>query len=187
MKMDKKFTEDERKFLVELAKSSAESFTKSGKEFEAKNIPESLKENLACFVTIYKSGELRGCIGTLEPYEALYKSVIENAIAAVSRDRRFDPVAENELQYLEYEVSILTKPEKIYFTSREELFNKIRGKGVTIEKGYYRSTYLPQVWEHFKNEEEFLSSLCRKAGMSGNEWEKTNKSGIDFSVYDTIK
>jgi AmmeMemoRadiSam system protein A len=185
--MDKKFTEDEKKFLVKLARHSAETFVKTGKEIDSGEIPEKLKENLACFVTVYKNGELRGCIGTIEPYGTLYKSVIDNAIAAVSRDTRFEPVEEYELQELDYEVSVLTKPEKIYFTSREELFNKIRGKGVTIEKGYFRSTYLPQVWEHFKKEEDFLSSLCRKAGMSGNEWEKFNKSGIEFSVYDTIK
>jgi AmmeMemoRadiSam system protein A len=185
--MNKTFSEEDRKFLIKLAKDSVESFVKTGKKINANDVSESLKENLACFVTIYKDGELRGCIGTIEPYDILSKSVIENAISAASRDMRFNPIEEDELKDLTYEVSILTCPEKIEFSSKEELFEKIRGKGMTIEKGYYRSTYLPQVWEHFVSEADFLTSLCRKAGLSGSEWKNLEKSGIRFSVYDTYK
>jgi AmmeMemoRadiSam system protein A len=185
--MNKTFSEEDKKYLTQLAKNSVESFVKTGKKINVSDVSENLKQNLACFVTIYKNGELRGCIGTIEPYDLLCESVIENAISAATRDMRFNPIEEDELKDLTYEVSILTCPEEIEFTSKEELFKKIREKGVTIEKGYNRSTYLPQVWEHFISEADFLSSLCRKAGLGGSEWKNLEKSGIRFSVYDTYK
>jgi AmmeMemoRadiSam system protein A len=187
MKMNKTFPKEDRKFLENLAKNAVEKFIRTGKELYVEEVPESTKDMLACFVTIYKQGELRGCIGTLEPYDELYRSVIENAISAATRDTRFNSVEEEELDSLTFEISILTKPEKIDYITQEELFDKIRKKGVTLEKGFYRSTYLPQVWEHFTMEEDFLSSLCRKAGLNGNEWKKLNKSEIEYSVYDTVK
>ena len=185
--MNNTFTTEEKDFLIKLAKDSVDTFIRTGKVVSINDVPENLKAQLACFVTIYRKGELRGCIGTIEPYDMLYKSVIENAISSATRDMRFDSVKEDELKNLTYEVSVLTRPQEIRFSSKDELFEKIKGKGVTIEKGYFRSTYLPQVWEHFSDEADFLSSLCRKAGLSGNEWKKLDKSGIRFSVYNTYQ
>jgi len=182
-----RFSEEDKKYLENLAREAVEAYIAKGKTIEIKNAPENLKEELACFVTIYKNGDLRGCIGTIQPQDQLYISVIENSISAATRDTRFSPVVKSELPELDYEISILTKPVEIYFSTEEELFGKIKGKGVIIEKDYYKSTYLPQVWEHFNKESEFLSSLCRKAGLSGNEWKKLTKSGIKFFIYETYK
>jgi MEMO1 family protein len=184
---ENKFSHDDREYLENLAKTAVENYVKEGKTISVKEAPENLKEKLACFVTIYKKGDLRGCIGTILPVDKLYKSVIDNAISAATRDSRFNPVTSDELEYLNYEISILSSPKEIYYNSEEDLFKKINGKGVILEKGFYKATYLPQVWEHFKTESEFLSSLCRKAGLNGNEWDNFKDSKIRISVYETYE
>ena len=182
-----KFSKSDREFLERLSGEAVDTYIRTGKAPVVRSVPGNLREKLACFVTIYSNGDLRGCIGTIQPYDELYKSVIENAISAATRDSRFNPVRESELSKLEYEVSVLTLPKEIQFSTREELFSQIKGKGVIIEKEYFRSTYLPQVWEHFADEDEFLSSLCRKAGLSGNDWKTLSRSGIKYQVYDTYR
>jgi AmmeMemoRadiSam system protein B/AmmeMemoRadiSam system protein A len=182
-----KFSDSDKKYLEKLSRGAVETYIKTGKAPEVREVPKNLRENLACFVTIYNKGDLRGCIGTIQPYDELYKSVIENAISAATRDARFNPIDRSELHELDYEVSILTRPKDVEFSTKEDLFRGIKGKGVILEKGNFRSTYLPQVWEHFSDEAEFLSSLCRKAGLSGNDWKILNKSGIRYQVYDIYK
>lgn len=68
----------------------------------------------ACFVTLKKDGELRGCIGTTEPWrENLAQEIEHNAIAAGTEDPRFWPVEDNELASLTFSVDILGEMEKI--------------------------------------------------------------------------
>jgi len=66
------------------------------------------------FVSIHKVGDLRGCIGTIEPTrENIAQEIISNAIAAATRDPRFPPISPSELSYLDYSVDILGKPEPV--------------------------------------------------------------------------
>lgn len=185
--MEKFFTPEEKSYMHRLARNAVETYIKKGKTIKPENVPQNLDNELACFVTLKDRGMLRGCIGTLEPVDKLCNSIVEMSIAAATRDHRFPSVEERELDNLEYEISVLSKPEKITYTTKEDLFSQIKGRGLIIEKGFYRSTYLPQVWENVSGEEEFLSTLCVKAGIGRNEWEKLEKSGIEYYVYDTIK
>jgi len=167
-----------------LAKQAVEEFVKTGKRIAVKEISEKFEKKLACFVTLKLDGELRGCIGTIEPVDKLWKSIIDNAISAASRDWRFEPVQEYELPDLSYEVSVLSEPLIMHFSDPKDIAVGIKDKGLIIEKDGKRAVYLPQVWEHFKNSEDFLSSLCRKAGLPGGEWKKP---GMKFFVFDLIK
>ena len=154
----------------QLAKQAIELYITKKKVFSPENISEEFKEYKSCFVTITKDSELRGCIGTIEPTRMLYEEIVENAISAATRDRRFYPVTKDELTLLEYEVSVLTPPTEYTYKDNEELLEEIKDKGVIINKNGMQAVYLPQVWEHFKNAEDFLSSLCEKAGLKGNIW-----------------
>ena len=180
---NKYFSNDDREFMEHLAKEAVEEYIKNGKRVRAENITDNLNKELACFVTIKTEDELRGCIGTIEPVDKLYRSVIDNAISAATRDHRFLPVKEEELQNLNYEVSVLSKPAEIFFSKEKELFEKIRNKGLIISKYASKAVYLPQVWESFRKEEEFLSSLCRKAGLGSREWKE---KGMKFFVFETL-
>ncbi len=133
-----------------------------------------LKQKRGVFVTLHKNGELRGCIGNIEPVKTLVCGVRENALCAAFKDSRFAPVNVDELNLIDIEISILSKPEKmVYKNSRELLQDLTPGvDGVIIEKNHHRATFLPQVWEQLPKPEEFLAHLCMKAGLSANEWEK---------------
>lgn len=132
-----------------------------------------LKEKRGTFVTLHtKDGQLRGCIGHIEPVQEIYKDVIENALAAAFDDSRFLPLKKEEMGDIEIEISVLTNPEPLNYTSADDLLNKLQPlrDGVIIEKGRFGATYLPQVWEDLSDKAEFLSSLCLKAGLPADEW-----------------
>jgi len=172
------------KELLKLARKTLEvHFDK--KELEvSKNIKKKFSEKKACFVTLIENGELRGCVGSLYARQALWKDVIENSINAAFNDSRFPELTSEELKKIKIEVSILSIPRKINFASFEELKKKITGKGVILKQGFSSATYLPQVWEEISDKEQFLSSLCMKAGLGRNEWKE---KGLKVWVYDVKK
>lgn len=177
------FTKEERESMEKIAKQAVETYILEDKKIKIDDVSDSLKKKLACFVTLTDEDDLRGCIGTIEPVDRLYQSIIDNAISAATHDPRFSPVTKKELKKLSYEVSVLSEPIEIKFSSQEELFDKINEKGVIISKSGCRAVYLPQVWEHFTNEERFLSSLCQKAGLNSGEWKE---KGMKFFVFEKI-
>jgi len=138
----------------------------------------------ACFVTLTINKELRGCIGSLEPRQELWKDVVENSRHAAFSDSRFNALEKDELGKIKIEISVLTIPKKIEYKNSEDLLKKIKGKGVIIKRGWNQATYLPQVWEELPDKDEFLSSLCLKAGLSRDSW-KNNQ--LDVSLYEVEK
>ena len=178
------FSEDEQSSMISIAKNAAEMFVKTGKRYSEQNYSSKFKKRLACFVTVKTDDELRGCIGTIEPVDTLYNSLIDNAISAVSRDPRFSPVTVKELSGLNYEVSVLSPSQLFEPSSSEELIKGIKGKGLIIKKDFRSAVYLPQVWEHFSDEKDFLRSLCRKAGLFFDEWK--NYKDMKYYVFNLI-
>ena len=121
----------------------------------------------AIFVTLTLDGELRGCIGSLEPRAALSDMVASYACSAAFEDPRFERVSETELKKIKIEISVLSPLERVKTADAV----KVGVHGVYVKSGRRSGTYLPQVWEHFKKKEDFLSSLCmEKAGLSADAW-----------------
>ncbi|OQY50479.1 MAG: AMMECR1 domain-containing protein [Desulfobacteraceae bacterium 4572_89] len=133
-----------------------------------------LRQKRGVFVTLHKKGELRGCIGNIEPVKTLENGIRENAIYAAFKDSRFTPLTIDELPRIDIEISILTLPEKMIYKNIQNLVsNLVPGvDGVIIEKDHHRATFLPQVWDQLPEPEAFLSQLCTKAGLPAREWEK---------------
>jgi AmmeMemoRadiSam system protein A len=100
--------------LVELAKKSIEAYIREGRVIEPPEpLSPEMNEKAGVFVCIKKNGQLRGCIGTFSPsYACVAIETIKNAISAATKDPRFHPVQEDELEGLEYCVDILSPPEK---------------------------------------------------------------------------
>jgi len=142
-----------------------------------------LKEKRGCFVTLHKKGELRGCIGTIEPFKPLVECIEENAFNAAFQDPRFSPLSKNELEEIDIEVSVLTVPKKLEFSGGEDLKQKLIPKkhGVILSYGFHRATFLPQVWEQLPACDDFLGHLCLKAGLERNAWKNMN---ISVEVYE---
>lgn len=167
-------SDSDGKYLLEIAKLAIKKYVKDRKEIEVpENCPKHLKEYLGVFVTLNKNNNLRGCIGYPEPIAPLINAVIESAISAATRDPRFQEVNEKELANLDYEITVLTKPELVKVNNPQKYLEKIAigEDGLIVEKGFYKGLLLPQVaTEHNMSKEEFLSHTCMKAGLNPNAW-----------------
>jgi len=131
-----------------------------------------LAESGACFVTLHKHGNLRGCIGSLLAHRSLGEDVAANARAAAFQDPRFPPLSSDEFAEIDIEVSVLSTPEEIFPTDETALKAMLRPgvNGLILEYGPHRSTFLPQVWEQLPTPEQFLAHLKQKGGLPADFW-----------------
>jgi hypothetical protein len=131
-----------------------------------------LLEPGACFVTLTRQGELRGCVGTLEAHRPLGVDVRENALAAAFRDPRFMPLSRAEFEDVRVEVSLVSPTEALAVASEEHALAALRPgvDGIVFEYRHFRSTFLPQVWEQLPEPADFLGQLRRKAGLPADFW-----------------
>ncbi|HEY3323798.1 MAG TPA: AmmeMemoRadiSam system protein B [Planctomycetota bacterium] len=180
------FTADERVFMLKLArKALTDVVNRKPLPVPAeKDVPEKLREKKGCFVTLTTNGQLRGCIGHILPYEELYKALCDNAESAALKDTRFDPVETKELDGIKVEVSVLTAPQPLEFSSPEDLLKKLRPNvdGVVLRLGTRSATFLPQVWEQIEGKEDFLNHLSAKAGMPQAAWKQAGTQVFTYQV-----
>jgi AmmeMemoRadiSam system protein A len=143
-----------------------------GRATEAPETEPWLQDLGASFVTLTQDGQLRGCIGSLHAYRSLLEDVKANALAAATQDPRFAPLAADELDRTEIEISLLSALQPMQFSSEADAIAQLRPgvDGVVLEFGKHRSTFLPQVWEQLPAAEEFLAHLKRKAGLPVRFW-----------------
>jgi AmmeMemoRadiSam system protein A len=151
--------------LVRLAKRTVEGYVRKGKVVPVKRLTPEMKPKAGVFVSIHKGGELRGCIGTIEPQRNnVAEEIMVNAISSASRDPRFYPVTADELKELEYSVDILTRPKPV--KSRKQL--NIKRYGVIVEAGGRRGLLLPDL-EGVASIEEQIDICRQKAGIAPDE------------------
>jgi len=131
-----------------------------------------LREPCASFVTLHLGGELRGCVGALEPVRPLVSDVAGNAFAAAFRDSRFPPLTAAELAPLDVRISVLSPLEPLSFISEADLLRQLRPRvdGLLLELRGRRATFLPEVWRQLPEPREFLQQLKRKAGLPPDFW-----------------
>lgn len=184
--MDDKLTLDEQKTLLRLARQALEHGVRNQKlpPLDKASFTPRLYEDGASFVTLTVRGQLRGCIGALEPYQPLAEDVREHAVAAALEDPRFPPVSERELSGIEIEVSRLTRPIPLDYKDANDLLSKLRPHvdGVILRDAFRRATFLPQVWEKIPDRAEFLDNLCYKMGASPDLWRKKHLEVLTYQV-----
>jgi AmmeMemoRadiSam system protein A len=131
-----------------------------------------LREALACFVTLRRGGELRGCVGHLEACLPLAVAVAENAFRAAFEDTRFAPLREEELADLEVHVSVLSPTEPLPVGSEEDLLRALRPRvdGLVLHTGTRAATFLPAVWDQLPEASSFVRALKRKIGLPEDAW-----------------
>lgn len=184
-----KYSQREKEYMLNLARETLVWHLKYNQIPNPK--PEELTANLnekrPCFVTLQKRGQLRGCIGLFEFNRTLFRNIIDRAIAAATQDERFPPVEYDELKDITIEISILTEPQELKFSTPEDLLSKLHPfeDGVILYTPYGNSTYLPQVWEQLPDKEDFLSNLCRKHYAPADYW-RTNHKNLRVEVYKAI-
>ncbi len=125
-------------------------------------------EARGAFVTLTTAaGDLRGCIGTIEPVGPLDETVARMAVSAATRDPRFPPVTLPELPELRIEISALTVPRPL--TDPEAV--EIGRHGLIVTRGFQKGLLLPQVAPEWGwNRHQFLAQTCRKAGLPADAW-----------------
>lgn len=165
--------EDAGSILLPLARAAIAA--QMGTTFAAGDDAGWLRANGAAFVTLMHAGRLRGCIGTLEAHRALGEDVKANAVAAAFRDPRFKPLDKREFDHLSVEVSVLSAIENMVFRDEDDALAQLHPEidGVIFEYGHHRSTFLPQVWEDFRDSRVFLGNLKHKAGLPPDFWDPT--------------
>jgi AmmeMemoRadiSam system protein B/AmmeMemoRadiSam system protein A len=159
---------NQRKRLLEIARSSIETYLKTGKKLQVSETDTVLLKEMGAFVTLHERGELRGCIGNLVGSQPLYLTVRDMAVEAAVDDPRFPPVELSELKGIEIEISALSPMQRIDDPEKIQL----GVHGVLVRRGFNSGVFLPQVaTETGWSKEEFLGSLCaHKAGLSPLAW-----------------
>lgn len=174
-------SESDLRDLLKLARQSLEEFTRTGTTSVYRPASEKIQERAGVFVTLRRGGELRGCIGTLDPGKPLYVSVRDMTIAAAMEDPRFDPVTEDELGNITIELSIMGPLEVVQDVTRV----RIGKHGLCVVQGPRRGVYLPQVAvEQGWDVQTFVEETCRKAGLKSSAWKK---SSTQLFTFETIK
>ena len=182
--MEALLSEREQKILLDLAHQSIVAAVAQDRtpRVELDSLPDRLQQPGASFVTLTRSGLLRGCIGTLKHEFPLAQDVVLRAAAAAIDDPRFPPLQADEIEDTEIEVSVLTTPQPLEYNAPDEIPNLlVPGRdGVTIIHGLKRATYLPQVWEKVEGPEHFPTMLCQKARLPADAW---NRGELEISTY----
>jgi len=157
-----------RRDLLDLARRSIEGyFRREPLPRFASDRADTFGEARALFVTLRKSGELRGCIGTLAPDGDLGRTVPRFARRAALDDPRFGPLTPDELSHCEIEISVLTPPQPV--ASVEEI--EVGRDGLILELGGRSGLLLPQVATEWGfDRERFLQELSLKAGLFEDAW-----------------
>lgn len=164
--------------FTNLARRAVEEYVKNRRIIKlGKNVPVELKKKAGVFVSIHtKEGALRGCIGTIYPNEHIIAElIVENAIAAATRDPRFLPISKEELPDLVYKVDILSASEIV------ENINMLDPKkyGVIVETVDGRRGLLLPDLEGVDSVEKQLDIACQKAGIFPGEKYKIYKFTVD--------
>ena len=151
---------------VLLARKTIYEYIKNNKIIDIDDIDNELLDNKAgVFVSIHKFNDLRGCIGTISSTtDCIAKEIINNAISASTKDFRFDPIREDELDYLEINVDVLLEPEIIL----DKNMLDVKKYGVIVSCGNKRGLLLPEL-DGVDTIDDQISIAMRKGNINKND------------------
>jgi hypothetical protein len=172
-------SEREQRELLRIARTTLREYLATGYLPPGAPHQKGLLQPAGAFVTIYTDGQLRGCMGRVDADRPLYLNVEELAVAAATRDPRFEPLRIEELANVRLSVSVLHdfragKPEDV----------EIGRHGLVVTRGPRRGLLLPQVaTEHGWDRERFLDETCGKAGLPAGAW---RDPGVELHVFEAL-
>ena len=170
---------DEKTSLLKIARETLERYVLNNEVYHPEETNPKFLGPKGAFVTLKKKGELRGCIGFIEPVLPLHQTIVQATICASSKDARFSPVISSELEDIELEISVLTPPVRIDDPREVE----VGRHGLIIAKGNQRGLLLPQVpVENRWSRRTFLQRTCQKAGLPKDAW----RSGAEIYTFEAI-
>jgi AmmeMemoRadiSam system protein A len=170
---------DDQVLILRIARRAVEAAVRGeGAPSLPANLPAAVRRRAGAFVTLHVDGDLRGCIGHVEARRALAETVAQ-AAASATLDRRFPPLAPQDLAHLQIEVSVLSALAPMLPAHVE-----VGVHGLLIECGGRAGLLLPQVpIEHGWDRETFLDHLCRKAGLPAGSWKRADARIFAFTAH----
>jgi uncharacterized protein len=168
---------DERAYLLRLARAAVEAQVLRFPGPDGRDAPAALQRRAGAFVSLHCEGDLRGCVGYVDP-QWLLPETVARAGASVTRDDRFERLQASELPALDIEVSVLSPPEPIGAHAVE-----VGVHGLILSCSGRSGLLLPQVpvewgWDR----ETFLDQLCRKAGLPEGAWQRPDAALRGFTA-----
>jgi AmmeMemoRadiSam system protein B/AmmeMemoRadiSam system protein A len=172
-------TPEEKTELLRMARAAVIEFVERRAVIEDASGKAKFLEPRGVFVTLTKGGDLRGCIGFIEPVAPLGQAVIRAAVYAATEDPRFPPVRPAELKDLKVEISVLTPVREI--TDPRQV--TVGRHGLIVARGGLKGVLLPQVpVENKWDRETFLEQASLKAGLPPDAW----RQGAKLYVFEAI-
>ena len=162
-------TAEQRQTLLSIARRSIEAVLEGRRpDLDPSRLDETLRRPSGAFVSLHtKEGDLRGCIGSIQPVAPLCNAVSSSAVNAAFRDPRFFPVRPEELPNLHIEISVMSPIERV--ADVEEI--EVGRDGLIVSRGSRAGLLLPQVASHYGwDRETFLRQTCVKAGLPPDLW-----------------
>jgi AmmeMemoRadiSam system protein A len=160
-------SEGGRQELLRIARQAVASAVYGGSPPEIEKVDKALRQRRGVFVTLKVGGQLRGCLGSVEAGTALVELLVRMAVAAATRDPRFEPVGIAELPDLSIELSVLGPLERCEDVDSIE----VGRHGLLVRKGERSGVLLPQVAsENGWDRATFLRHTCLKAGLPAEAW-----------------
>lgn len=174
---------EERRALLRLARGTIGVYLRERRMPTPQELGVTLTPGLrtiaGAFVTLHKGGDLRGCIGEIEPEREVYRAVQDHALNAAFRDPRFPPLSAAEFPEVDIEISVLMPPQEV--ASWRDI--EIGRHGVVLSKAGRRAVFLPQVApEQGWDLETMLDYLAMKAGLPQDAW----REGARFEVFEAL-
>jgi len=165
-------SDSHKQILLTLARKAIQQFLVDESLPPAKHSDQALNRRQGAFVTLFKEGKLRGCVGHIKDDLPLYEVVGLMALQSAFNDQRFPSVTTDELPQIEIEISILSPFSKIKRIEEIELGRD----GVSLTIGDHRAVFLPQVplkmgWD----KEQVLDRLADKMGLPEKSWKRKSK------------
>lgn len=177
--MNRELNTHEQQTLLAIARQAIVHGVQTGQEYIEPREEKALNQRNGCFVTIKQNGQLRGCIGNFQSELPLFKEVAQMAQASATKDPRFYPLKEIDLDNFKLEISVLSPLQKV--EDIEEI--EVGKHGIYIEKSFYRGVLLPQVaLEHNWDRLTFLQQTCLKAGLPTDAWKADDADIYVFSA-----
>ncbi len=172
-------SENEATILLSIAREAIINIVKGQEYRPAPREEKALNERAGCFVTIKIDGHLRGCIGNFQTERPLFLEVAEMAAASASKDPRFHPLENDEVDSITLDISVLSPLEKIEDSEQIE----VGTHGIYIEKNFSRGVLLPQVaTDNDWDRNTFLQQTCLKAGLKPDSWQAADAEIYIFSA-----
>lgn len=170
---------DARRRLLAVARHAIAAHL-SGEPLRHEEVGDELRRPQGAFVTLrrWADGELRGCVGFVEPRFPLVETVARAAVAAATADGRFEPVRLEELPDLALDISALGPIEPIAPSDV-----RVGTHGLLVRQGGRAGLLLPQVpIEHGWDRETFLDQTCLKAGLPAGTWRNPGVEILAFAA-----